>query len=430
MVDIMEKLDYKRLLIISHNCLSRTGSNGRTLSNYLKGWPLDSVAQLFIHSENPDFDVCRKYFCITDTDIIKSIIRRKDAGNIVYNFSEKKSYSVSSNKRNKNSVIFLMREIAWSSFLWKKQLLLNWVNEFSPEIILIQAGDAGFLFKIALKIAKERNIPIIIYNTEGYYFKSKSYFMENKITEILYPLLHNNFCKQYKKLAEYASESIYNCDMLLDDYSKVITHEGLVIMNSSEFCDCDILRKEKPERTIVYAGNVGVGRYKSIIEFAEEAHKTDNNIYVDVYAKITDKEIIDKLSTCSAIRLKGYVSYEELKKIIWNSKYLLHVENFGDFYCRDLKYAFSTKIADSLATGNCLIVYAPKSIAVSKYLEDKNSSVLIHRKQDIKTILEKVFNDSEYTENICHNGRNLALMNHSVEKNRQKFQMEILRMIK
>lgn len=430
MVDKMKKLDYKRLLVISHNCLSYTGSNGRTLSNYLKGWPLDCIAQLYIHSETPNFDVCKNYFCITDADIIKSILRRKNAGNMVYNLSEKKAYSVSSNKKNKNSVIFLMREIAWSSFLWKKQLLLNWINEFSPEIILIQAGDAGFLFKIALKIAQERNIPITIYNTEGYYFKSKSYFMENKVTELLYPLLHSNFCKQYKKLAEYASKSIYNCSMLLDDYNKVITHEGLVIMNSSEFCDYDILKKEKLERTIVYAGNVGLGRYKSIIEFAEEAHKIDNNLYVDVYAKITDKKIIDELTACSVVRLKGHVSYEELKKIIWNSKYLLHVENFEDFYCRDLKYAFSTKIADSLATGNCLIVYAPKSIAVSKYLENKNSSVLIHRKQDIKTILKRVFNDSEYTENICHNGRKLALMNHSVEKNRQRFQMEILRTVK
>ena len=67
-------MEYKKLLVISHNCFSKTGSNGRTLANYLKGWPKEKIAQIYIHPESPDFDICSQYYCISDKDVLKSIL--------------------------------------------------------------------------------------------------------------------------------------------------------------------------------------------------------------------------------------------------------------------------------------------------------------------------------------------------------------------
>ena len=65
----MNNENKKRLLVIGHNCFSRTGSNGRTLANFLKGWPKEKLAQLYIHVEQPDFEICENYFCITDSQV-------------------------------------------------------------------------------------------------------------------------------------------------------------------------------------------------------------------------------------------------------------------------------------------------------------------------------------------------------------------------
>lgn len=428
MRDQINKLDYKRLLIISHNCLSFTGSNGRTLANYLNGWPTNKIAQLYIYKEEPDFNVCKNFFCITDNDVIKSFLKRKEAGAIVTNSKKDKSWRVCEKKqikkRKKNSFIFLLRELFWNSNLWKKNSLLKWINDFSPEAILFQAGDAGFLFRLTLEIANGYNIPIILYNTEGYYFKTKSYFNENFYSKLFYPVLHRYFCKEYRKLMGKTKLAIYNCGMLMDDYKKVFPNKSVVIMNTSEFTDVDV-KCDKLEHHIVYAGNVGIGRYESIIDVANAAHGLDNTIFVDLYASVNDPLILEKLNECEAIKIKGYVSYDKLKEILKNAEYLLSVENFNSFYCEDLKYAFSTKIADSLASGNCLIVYAPETIAVSQYLKDKNASVLITSKNALIPTLKEVFNNEEYRQLLCRNGRQLALKNHSIIKNRDTFQQLI-----
>lgn len=416
----------KKLLLISHNCLSRTGSNGRTLGNYLYGWDSECLAQLYIHPEEPDFSVCKNFFCISDSDIVRSILKRKQAGKIIDRTPENvnKSQKTTFNVTKKNSIIFLLREIAWNSPFWKRSTLKKWIEKFKPNAILFQAGDAGFLFRLAANISKEYNIPIIIYNTEGYYFKKMSYLSENSFSKLFYSLLHKYFCKEYRKLMKCTSLAIYNCDSLMNDYKKEFDHNASVVMNTSEFTDMDIFNTDFQHR-IVYAGNVEVGRYESIIDVAKAAHSLDSSIYVDVYASIKNSLIKEKFEQCEAINLKGYVPYDELQEVLKSSKYLLSVENFDSYYCEDLKYAFSTKIADSLASGNCLIVYAPETIAVSQYLKDKNASVLITSKNALIPTLKEVFNNEEYRQLLCRNGRQLALKNHSIIKNRDTFQQLI-----
>lgn len=420
-----ERTFMKRVLIISHNCLSKTGSNGRTLSNYLIGYPGDKLAQLYIHPEHPDFSVCQHFFCVSDKDVFRSILKRCPAGRPIEDRAEEmhtgKPTQGSGKKAPKNSLVFLLREFAWNHGWWNKKALLAWLDEFQPELILFQAGDAGFLFRLAVKTAERYNIPIVLYNTEGYYFKEKSYLPENPLTNLLYPLLHRYFCKEYQALMQRTALCIYNCDMLMDDYQRAFPHRGMVIMNTSEFADQNLPHRVQEHR-IIYAGNVGVGRYESIIEVAQAAHKLDETLYVHVYASISDPEVRSKLEACDGVRLMGYVSYEELQKLLLESKFLLSVENFNAFYCEDLKYAFSTKIADSLASGNCLIVYAPKTIAVSQYLDGKQAAVLITDPEDLERALGEVLGDEGRRQELAAVGRKLALEHHSLSKNRELFQ--------
>jgi hypothetical protein len=107
----------------------------------------------------------------------------------------------------------------------------------------------------------------------------------------------------------------------------------------------------------------------------------------------------------------------------------LHVENFEPFYCEDLKYAFSTKIADSLATGNCLIVFAPASIAVCKYLKGKDAAVLILGEDELVLKLKEIFDNRIMREKIAEKGRQLALQNHSINQNRANFQAHLSEVI-
>ena len=42
---------------------------------------------------------------------------------------------------------------------------------FNPDIVLLQAGDCAFMFRLAVEVAEKYNAELVIYNSEGYYFK-------------------------------------------------------------------------------------------------------------------------------------------------------------------------------------------------------------------------------------------------------------------
>ena len=196
-------------------------------------------------------------------------------------------------------------------------------------------------------------------------------------------------------------------------------------MNTSEFTQEEVYYPKK--KKIIYAGNLGLYRHRSLIEFATALQQVDPELKIDVYGKIPDETVKKELCACQSIRFQGFISYEKLKKELRESKYLLHVESFDLFYKEDLKYAFSTKIADSLASGACLFVYAPENMAISQYLKDKNAAVLINKSELLVTKIRSILNSEELTKNYSCNGRKLAEINHNIEKNKKKFVESLLK---
>lgn len=423
-------MEYKRILIISHNCLSKTGSNGRTLGNYLKGWPQDKIAQIYIHAEYPDFSICNNYFCVTDTQVFKSVLNRKRAGNSVVEKQELQAVGANENKKKKhksffkNSLFFILRNSVWNSKFWNREQINTWVANYKPEVILVQAGDAPFLFDFACGIKDNFNAQLVVYNTEGYYFKKASYLPENIISKRFFPVYIRKLKKSYDKMVGLAKAEIYNCDLLRCDYERVFHSGSRVIYNSSEFTNEAVYKQKKKQ--IIYAGNLGLNRHKSLIHFAEALQEIEPDMCVDVYGKTDDEEVKKELEACETIRFHGFISYDELKQKLKESRYLLHIESFDDFYKEDLKYAFSTKIADSLAVGACLFVYAPENMAVIQYLKGKEAAALITDPAMLKDTIKNVMNDPSVVDAYSRNGRNLAEENHSIEKNREEFQSILL----
>ena len=153
---------HPRLLVISNDCISNVSSNGRTLRNFLLGWPMDRLAQFCIHSTEPDYDTCCQYFCVSDQEALRSFFTWKCAsGEMV---SREKNNIKAGTTGNRNSVTMLIREVVWRSMLWAGKPFHQWLKSFSPEVILLQAGDCAFMLHIARTLAAKFNIPLVIYN--------------------------------------------------------------------------------------------------------------------------------------------------------------------------------------------------------------------------------------------------------------------------
>ena len=60
-----------------------------------------------------------------------------------------------------------------------------------------------------------------------------------------------------------------------------------------------------------------------------------------------------------------------------------------------VRFSVSTKIAESLMYGPCLIAYGPEGIASIDYLKENNAAYVISRPEDLEKGLEEILTNKE-----------------------------------
>lgn len=439
-----EQLQYPRVLVIANNCFSKSSSNGRTLGNFFRGWPKDKLAQFYISGDNLDFTVCEHFFNVTDGQALSAFKSGKCSGGVVnIRTSTREDAKKTENARNsentaianstqsspsngktttpRNSITMMLRNMIWRSGRWKNSGFDEWVKRFAPEIVLLQAGDFAFMYDLSLKVAKEQNAKLVIYNSEGYYFKNFDYFKSRGIAKRMYPIFLSNLKKALRKAYVNTEHIFYACDELTREYANEFNIPSETIYTASDMAISPAITENK-EFTISYCGNLGLDRHKGLIEVASALQEISPDLYIDVYGRAREKRVEDELKACSGIRFHGFVQYDVVNQIIAGSDLVLHVESFDDFYKEDLKFGFSTKIADLLSSGKCFLLYAPDCYACSRYLIENKAAYVVSKKSDLKETLIEIIKNPRSREKYRQNALELAEKNHRSKKNVLRFQ--------
>ena len=161
-----------KILVLGHNCFSESSANGRTLSTFFRLRNKDKVAQFYVNNEIPSSEVCNSFYRITDKDILDNIFKFKSPGGIINNevqskktiLKKSKPSLIGKLKKFKSflpSVLYIFRNILWRNISFNNKELKNWVDEFKPDLILLQPGDYSFLYRMARTLSQKKNIPLI-----------------------------------------------------------------------------------------------------------------------------------------------------------------------------------------------------------------------------------------------------------------------------
>jgi len=169
--------------------------------------------------------------------------------------------------------------------------------------------------------------------------------------------------------------------------------------------------------TIVYAGNIGVGRHKPLIEIAQDVYRINRQIRLEIYGNAPNARVTNLLRKQPNIILKGMVGYEDIIKIMKRSDIILHVESNHKKDYKELINGFSTKIADCLAVGKCLFAYGPKEIASIEYLKENEVAFVANYKSELASLLSQIITDKSEREKHIRKALTLADRNHNIAKN-------------
>ncbi len=402
----MNKGNFPRVLVISMNAFSYGNTNnGKVLSQYFSEWDPDCLAQFFVANETPDFPVCRRYYRVTDKQAMRSFVTGKRYGETVTAVTESAAPDSAAGKGARSPLKRLIRDTVWNARRWWGKDFDRWIDDFAPEIVLVMVGGSSFIPNIALRIAKKRRLPLVIYNTESYYFDRPQ-----KGDGLLYRLYRAESNRAFRKLMAYSSHEIYLNDALNQLYETAFGKRGTVIYQSTTVKPSPRPLNDPP--IFSYAGNLGLKRHRSLIEIARALQSISSDYALDVYGG-ADDTTTNELNMEAGIRFHSRVPYEQVVRVIENSDFLLHTESFDPTVYEKLRTAFTAKIGDSLASGRCFVVYAPEPLACVEYLKRHDCACVITDPDTLHERLSQLINDEPLQQRYIQNALATASRNHN-----------------
>lgn len=390
--------------------------------NLVQEYDKASIAQFYIHGR-PDKDFCDHYFGVSDRDALNAFLHKKARKNTLQ--GQVKSAEVvggqPERKIRRSCRNLLLRDLVWMSFAWWKRDFERFLTDFSPQVVLLQAGDAPFMFAIARKIAKKFAVPLLMYNSENYVLKQ---YMYNGAQHdgIWHTLLQRRLKKQYACFMKRADFCIYSMEQLEADYQQAYPHPG---KSTTLYTVSDLQAGDNVQRTedkvfhLVYCGNLGVGRVKPLAELAATLHEVDPAAVLDIYGRFVSPQEQEYVCAVPGVEYHGVVDYDKVPDILRQADMIVHCENKNRL--ANLRTAFSTKIADSLAIGTPFLVFAVREYPFVQYLLRNQCAHVASDLEELKTVLHNCRHDLEYRRQFVENALATAERNHSVSGNCRKF---------
>ena len=412
---------FPRVLVFSNNSFSLTNSNGRTLGNLFSGWPKECLAQFCISSDGPNWDICDRYCCVSDSAVLHSLLTLSPVEpDDLRSFSPESTVAIKKNRIRRTAFKSILRHFMWSLGIWRGRAINRWFKEFNPQLVIIQSGDTAFMHSIALKVAITYKAKLVFFNTEGIYFFEKNFLPHGGLQDrLFFPVYKRMFCNAYEKSMRHAVYAFYLNGLIKQANDAVFSVPGNVIYTSSSIAATRKCFSENP--SFVYFGNFGYGRASSLVTLSHVLQSINMSFVLDVYGRANDL-VQGLLEQEKGICFHGFVPYAQIIEIIKESDVLFHVESFSDRYIEDVKFGFSTKIADCLASGKSFVLFSPSNIACAKYLKETGAGWLASSESELRNVIEIIINDPSSRETRINRSLEIANQNHSVAESSRIFQ--------
>lgn len=409
-----------KVLLVSHTVLSKTSNMGKTLLRYFQAFQPDEIAQFYIHSEVPtDDSICTNYYRFTDKDALKSIVPLRKHGTIfgkddiqldrefsrtdtgvtgkIYQFGRKRTGS-----------IYLARNLVWKCTHWFTKELKQWLTDFNPDVIFFASGDYAFMYDVARKMAEYLNKPLVISCMDDFYVYNAN---ENSV---IGRFEYRARMKTVRKTMQRASSIFAICDTMAETYAKMFQLPVQVLHTPAECVK--MVPNENPSQ-ISYIGNLGCDRDQQLMAIGKalmSLNRTEEPKMLDVYSGEKNPEILKNLTEENGIRFHGQISAEEVLDVMKNSIAVIHTESFEESQKKQVRFSVSTKIAESLMYGPCLLAYGPEDIASISYLKENDVAYVIDDPKDLPKGLTELLEDDERRTAIVKRARILAEKNHNL----------------
>ena len=411
-----------RILIISYEVWRNDTNGGNVLTNIFSGINAE-FAQIYCTPGLPQNDLCKKYYQITDSMIIKNVFKRNETGEELY-FSkyplqEETKSEVSSvpkwykkAKRLRLNIFYVIEEIMWRIADVHNQSLKKFINDFAPDIIFAPCYGKHMMLRLNRFVAEYTEKPMISYISDDNYSLRQAHV--SPVYWINRFMLRHDLRKTFRYY-----DLVYTMTEEQKNECEKAFNANMKILRKSMNCKNNIRKKINKPIKIIFAGGIYCGRWKTLKQIVKaiklinaERHQIEMHIY-------TQNDLNKNLSKILNDKKNSYVhppvSIEELWEKYDESDIALHVESFDMKNRLKTRLSFSTKIVDCLASGCAVMAVAWRKHAGLTYLKREDAAICIDNVNDIYSAFLKLCNNHEILYKCKRSARECLHKNHNVE---------------
>lgn len=389
------------IIVLSNTPWADDNSFGNSYSNIFCGIPDLYFANIYCRYGQPDNQFDMRFFQITEKTLMDNLKNRNEPSGYQV-FPEKKDGNQMDIKETKGfdrarkmrwQIMFWGRNFIWKAGRWNSVQLRMFLDDFKPDLIFQPVYIKPYINDIALYIKEYTGCPMIGYISDD------NYTLKQFNLSPLYWIDRMWSRRKVKAVIEKCELLYVISQIQKEEYEKIFTPSCKVLTKCADFsAPAPIWKKPTDTVKLLYAGNIGSGRWKSlgyIAETVESLFKKGYKVRLDIYTSTPLSSKMDHNLRKKGTSIHKSVSYEKLLQLQKDANILLHVEGLSKSNQMTVHQSFSTKLVDYFAMGKCILAVGTESEASIKHLMDNDAAIVIGAKKEVLPKLKKILDKQE-----------------------------------
>lgn len=409
-----------RILVVSCSPWRNDNNIGNTYTNIFKGIDNIELAHICCGGGRPDTDFVRYHLHISEKNILKNLINPKYKCCHTFPMSrkdEKRSHSISKiydfMRTHRLQVFFLLRDLIWIFKNWICDDLKNFVDEFKPDLIFAQFLDRSYLNEMLIFLKEYTKVPLVVYAWDDVYtlkqFSLSPIFWINRLLQR----------KKLRKISCLSSLMYVISEKQKKEYSKAFKRNCKILYKGFEFAKQPPYEIKNQPLKLVFSGNIGTGRYKSLALIGSALHEINQDkirAVLYIYTATPLSYIMkQRLDYPESIHIMKSVSSEEIAIIQQEADILIHAESFNLKERLKVRLSFSTKLVDYFNSGRCIFAVGSRFLASIDYLSRNRGAVIAYKKSEITYKINKLINSPTLRSKYAKRSWECGRRNHQIE---------------
>lgn len=435
---------YPRVLLINNKPICRQGAVGFTLGNLFRGWPKNSIAQIYVSGCEPDLTICNRNWKLEFHNKrmpfpLKVFVkawrssRTKASGSDPKLLDARYALKKQSTNTNRAGSNFAPLSVAKSFLLRLLDLCSHDVpeetrssiREFQPQVIYSYLDDVHIATLVS-DVSARYEIPVV------------PHFFDDWITLPLPSpgfrrILSKRLIRSTVALMKVAPIRFAVSDEMAREYSKRYHLSFVPFMN----CIDPSVRPPIHERSqskekfqLAYVGGFYPNRSPQLVEVADAL--------LQLRAEGVSGEIViypqEQEEYNSNIILHPQVRYalKTEERLLHTEDALidafLHIDNFESGVSNYLRFSMSAKIPWCLACGLPVFAYGPPQNETIQYVRRTQTGIVVDREESMRLRegLRTLLTDTKLRKKLGRNSRKEFQRSHNGRKVCDRFREELL----